>query len=125
MLKLATTGAKHMNARLMLTTLAIGLAMAATQAATQESTTPPPGPGAMPTFQDFDLNKDGKITEEEFNEARAARIADRAQKGYQMRGLANASSFADIDTNHDGTLSAEEFAAHQAAHRQPGGRRQQ
>ena len=125
MLKRATTGAKQMNARLMLTTLAIGLAMAATQASAQESTTPPPGPGAMPTFQDFDLNKDGKITEEEFNEARAARIADRAQKGYQMRGLANASSFADIDTNHDGTLSSEEFTAHQAAHRQPGGRRQQ
>ncbi len=79
---------------------------------------PGPGPGQMPAFSDFDLNKDGKITEEEFNEARAARIADRAQKGYPMRGLANAASFADIDTNHDGTLSPAEFAAHQAAHRQ-------
>jgi hypothetical protein len=77
-----------------------------------------PGPGQMPAFSDFDLNKDGKITEDEFNEARAARIADRAQKGYPMRGLANAASFADIDTNHDGTLSPAEFAAHQAAHRQ-------
>ena len=75
------------------------------------------GPGAMPAFHDFDLNKDGKVTEEEFNEARAARIADRAQKGYPMRGLANASSFAEIDTNHDGTLSPAEFAAHQASHR--------
>lgn len=75
------------------------------------------GPGAMPAFQDFDLNRDGKVTEEEFNEARAARIADRAQKGYPMRGLANASSFADIDTNRDGTLSPAEFSAHQAAHR--------
>jgi hypothetical protein len=80
---------------------------------------PGSGPGAMPSFSDFDLNKDGKITEEEFNDARAARIADRAQKGYPMRGLANASSFADIDTNHDGTLSPQEFAAHQASHRQP------
>lgn len=77
-----------------------------------------PGPGQMPSFSDFDLNKDAKITEEEFNEARAARIADRAQKGYPMRGLASSASFADIDTNHDGTLSAAEFAAHQAAHRQ-------
>lgn len=77
-----------------------------------------PGPGPMPSLSDFDLNKDGKITEEEFNEARAARIADRAQKGYPMRGLANAASFADIDTNHDGTLSAAEFTAHQSAHRQ-------
>jgi hypothetical protein len=76
------------------------------------------GPGPMPTFADFDLNKDGRITEDEFNEARAARIADRAQKGYPMRGLQNAASFADIDTNRDGTLSPAEFATHQAAHRQ-------
>jgi hypothetical protein len=79
---------------------------------------PAGGPGPMPVFADFDLNKDGRITEDEFNEARAARIADRAQKGYPMRGLGNASSFADIDTNRDGTLSPAEFAAHQAAHRQ-------
>jgi Ca2+-binding EF-hand superfamily protein len=77
-----------------------------------------PGPGPMPAFADFDLNKDGKITEEEFNEVRAARIADRAQKGYRMRGLQNAASFADIDTNRDGALSPAEFAAHQAMHRQ-------
>jgi hypothetical protein len=77
-----------------------------------------PGPGQMPAFADFDLNKDGKITEEEFNEARAARIADRAQKGYPMRGMGNAASFADIDTNRDGTLSPAEFATHQATHRQ-------
>lgn len=76
------------------------------------------GPGPMPAFADFDLNKDGRITEDEFNEARAARIADRAQKGYPMRGLQNAASFADIDTNRDGTLSPAEFATHQAAHRQ-------
>jgi Ca2+-binding EF-hand superfamily protein len=72
----------------------------------------------MPSFADFDLNKDGRITEEEFNEARAARIADRAQKGYPMRGMGNAATFADIDTNRDGTLSPAEFATHQAAHRQ-------
>jgi hypothetical protein len=114
-----------MNARMTLITLVIGLTTASAQAFAQAAATPAPGPGAMPTFQDFDLNKDGKITEEEFNEARAARIADRAQKGYPMRGMGNAASFADIDTNRDGTLSPEEFSAHQAAHRQPGGRQQQ
>lgn len=95
----------------------LGAALAGSAAAQQ----PPaggPGPMMMPSFADFDLNKDGKITEEEFNEARAARIADRAQKGYPMRGLANAQSFADIDTNHDGVISPAEFAAHQASHRQ-------
>lgn len=82
---------------------------------------PAGGPGPIPAFADFDLNKDGKIAEDEFNEARAARIADRAQKGYPMRGLANASSFADVDTNHDGLLSPAEFAVHQASHRRPVG----
>ncbi|MGV8892336.1 MAG: hypothetical protein ACOH2K_05235 [Burkholderiaceae bacterium] len=72
---------------------------------------------AMPSFSEFDLNKNGKITEDEFNEARAARITDRAQQGYQMRGLANASSFADIDNNHDGAISPAEFSAHQSLQR--------
>jgi hypothetical protein len=97
---------------------AIGMLGASLTAPAFAQQPPAGGPGPMPMFADFDLNKDGRITEDEFNEARAARIADRAQKGYPMRGLANASSFADIDTNHDGTLSPAEFAAHQAAHRQ-------
>jgi hypothetical protein len=83
-----------------------------------------PGPGLMPAYSDFDLNKDGKVTEEEFNEARAARIADRAQKGYPMRGLANAESFDAMDANRDGVLSPEEFAAHQNMQRRPPVRQQ-
>jgi hypothetical protein len=100
--------------------IAIGIlgASLAWPAFSQQAPAAGPGPGPMPSFSDFDLNKDGKITEEEFNEARATRIADRAQKGYPMRGLANSASFADIDTNHDGALSPTEFEAHQAAHRQ-------
>lgn len=74
--------------------------------------------GKMPSFADFDLNGDGKITEQEFNEARAARIAEQAQAGRGMRGLATARSYADIDTNRDGAVTPEEFAAHQAAQRQ-------
>ena len=107
-----------MNTRTHCTALLASLALLSMPVAAQETTTTPPGPGAMPTFQEFDLNHDGRITEDEFNEARAARIADRAQKGYPMRGMGNAASFADIDTNHDGTLSPSEFAAHQATHRQ-------
>lgn len=72
----------------------------------------------MPSFSEFDLNKDGKITEEEFTDARTARITKRLQEGYQMRGLANAPSFADMDTNHDGAISPEEFSEHLAVHRQ-------
>lgn len=76
------------------------------------------GKNMMPTFADFDLNNDGKITEQEFIEARTARISERAQEGRQMKGLANAASFADIDTNNDGVISPEEFAIYQSSHRQ-------
>ncbi len=72
----------------------------------------------MPAFADFDLNNDGKITEEEFTKARTARISQRAQEGRQMKGLANISSFVEIDTNKDGVISAKEFAAQQSSHRQ-------
>ena len=80
------------------------------------------GQGSMPSFSDFDQNKDGKITEDEFSEARTAKIIDRAQKGYQMRGLSNASSFADMDTNQDGAISPEEFSAHQSLNAQQMGK---
>ena len=71
----------------------------------------------MPTFADCDLNGDGAITEKEFYEARAARIAKRAQEGHKMKNLANAPAFADIDTNDDGGVSPDEFSAHQAEHK--------
>ncbi|MCJ7555352.1 MAG: EF-hand domain-containing protein [Gammaproteobacteria bacterium] len=70
----------------------------------------------MPTFADFDLNGDGSITEDEFNTARAERIARHAQEGRQMKNMASAPSFADIDTDDDGSVSSEEFSAHQAEH---------
>ena len=70
----------------------------------------------MPTFADFDLNGDGKMTEDEFNKARSERIAKRAKEGRKMKNLANAPTFGDIDTDDDGSVSPEEFAAHQAEH---------
>ncbi len=77
------------------------------------------GRGAqMPSFDDYDLDADGKIVEKEFYEARAKRVGERAKQGYQMRGLADAPAFGDIDSNSDGKVSREEFAAHQAQRRQ-------
>lgn len=75
------------------------------------------GHGEMPTFADFDLNADGRVTEQEFNDARAERMKQRAQEGRMMRGMADGCAYAEIDTNSDGTVSPEEFAAHQAARR--------
>lgn len=68
----------------------------------------------MPTFAEYDLNGDGAIVAPEFNAARAKRISERAQQGYQMRNLGRAPSFKDLDRDGDGTISAEEFSAHQA-----------
>jgi Ca2+-binding EF-hand superfamily protein len=73
---------------------------------------------SMPAFSDFDLDGNGTILEEEFAEARNARISERAQQGYQMKNLGNAPSFADLDANGDGQISAEEFAAHQSQRHQ-------
>ena len=80
------------------------------------------GPGRgrhMPSFSDFDLNGDGQLHEQEFEQARAQRIRERLQQGYQMRNLRNAPTFSAIDTDQDGAVSAQEFAAAQAQHRQP------
>ena len=84
-------------------------------AAAQPSTRPM-GPGPMPVFADFDGNGDGRITEQEFIDARSKRIAERASEGRAMRGLSQAADFKEIDTNSDGGLSREEFDANQSRH---------
>ncbi|MBK7984018.1 MAG: EF-hand domain-containing protein [Candidatus Competibacteraceae bacterium] len=73
----------------------------------------------MPAFAEYDLNGDGKIVMQEFNEARAKRIGDKARQGYPMRNAGNAPAFEQIDRNGDGSISAEEFSAHQSE-RRPG-----
>ena len=85
----------------------------------------PPGGGMgrgmgwqAPAFAEFDLDGNGVLTEAEFYQARAQRIAERSQQGYAMRGLANAPEFGEIDRNGDGQVDAIEFAAAQAQHRQ-------
>jgi len=88
-----------------------------------------PGLGQMPSFQDFDLNADGTLTEEEFIEARGQRVAQRARAGRQMRGLSSMMQFPDLDQNRDGKVDEQEFQQAMLSHRQsqmqnrgPGGR---
>jgi len=71
-----------------------------------------------PGFQVFDLNGDGVITSDEFDQARSQRINERAAAGYPMRGLSNQPSFDAIDTNHDGAITPAEFQAWQMQRRQ-------
>lgn len=74
----------------------------------------PSGRGPIP-FENFDANGDGYVSQEEFGQARANRVQQRAEQGGQFRNQANAPGFADIDSNGDGRLSREEVQAH---HRQ-------
>jgi len=61
------------------------------------------------TFSDFDADNSGTVSEQEFNAAKAKRIAEKSKEGRKMRGLANSSLFTSIDTNHDGQLTVEEM----------------
>jgi hypothetical protein len=67
-----------------------------------------------PAFGDFDLNGDGMLDAQEFDEAHNKRVAERAQQGYPMKNRANPPAFDELDTNGDGAVSPQEFAAHQA-----------
>lgn len=75
------------------------------------------GPGTgrnRPSFEEFDQNGDGRIVEDEFMQARAKRMSERAQQGYQLRNAGHAPAFSDIDANGDGGIDPNEFAMHQA-----------
>lgn len=72
---------------------------------------------APPSFEKFDADGDGFISEEEFVQRRAERMAARASEGRHMKGAASAPSFSEFDSNGDGKLDAAEFTAGRDAHR--------
>lgn len=72
----------------------------------------------MPTFADFDANGDGKISEQEFNEFRAARMSKMASEGRQMKHAGDMPGFSDLDSDGDGFINEQELTAHQAEHRE-------
>jgi len=67
----------------------------------------------LPTFEEYDLNNDGKITQNELEEARAKRMNEKAKEGKMLRNAANAPAFSEMDKNNDGSLNREEFQLHQ------------
>lgn len=71
--------------------------------------------GQMPAFSDFDLNGDGTIVEQEFNEGHAKRMAERAADGHELKN-AGKCTFAGVDADSDGAVTPEEFKAHKAEH---------
>lgn len=70
----------------------------------------------QPTFSDFDLNNDSRITQSELEEARTIRMKQRAEEGRMLRNAGEGHSFKQIDINKDGHISEKEFILHQKTH---------
>ena len=60
-------------------------------------------------FSSYDTNKDGFVSEKEFNDLRAKRMGQKAESGMPMKNAGNAPSFAMFDTNKDGKLTEVEL----------------
>lgn len=72
----------------------------------------------QPTFAEYDLNNDGKITPKELEEGRAKRMKQKAEEGRMMRNADKAPPFTDLDSNKDGTISPKEFRSYKIKHPQ-------
>lgn len=71
-----------------------------------------------PAFSEIDVDGDGFVSEVEFTDFRAARLAAMNEAGKPMKGAAVAPAFSDIDSDDDGKVSEAELIAAQQAHRQ-------
>ncbi|MDT8338100.1 MAG: EF-hand domain-containing protein [Sulfurimonas sp.] len=67
----------------------------------------------MPTFESFDLNSDGTLTESELNEARDKRVQERKEDGRMLRNTKSHYEFSKMDADEDGLVNKKEFLEHQ------------
>lgn len=67
----------------------------------------------MPTFESFDLNNDGHLTESEMKEAREKRIQEKKEEGRMLKNSKDFCEFSEIDSDGDGKVSKDEFKAYQ------------
>jgi hypothetical protein len=56
-------------------------------------------------FSSYDTNKDGFISQKEFNDVKAKRIEQKTTSGMPMKNVANAPDFSALDVNKDGKLT--------------------
>jgi Ca2+-binding EF-hand superfamily protein len=82
--------------QLVLLTLALGtLAIAA--------------PNNAPTFEEYDSNQNGVVTQDEFDNLKTKRMTQRAEEGMPMRNAGNSPEFSDFDKDGDGQITKEEL----------------
>lgn len=60
-------------------------------------------------FSSYDTNKDGFVSEKEFNDLRLKRMEQKATSGMPMKNAGNAADFSAFDTNKDGKLTETEL----------------
>ncbi len=69
-------------------------------------------------FSDYDTDKNGSISEAEFNAAHDKRMQNNSAAGMPMKGAANRPMFSQLDINNDAKLSADELKNGQMHHQQ-------
>lgn len=65
-------------------------------------------------FEAYDSNKDGIISQDEFNDFKSKRMQSKADANMPMRNAGNAPDFDFFDTNKDGKITPEEHKKGQA-----------
>jgi len=86
--------------------LVVATSLSVTSSALSAQNIPQRGPIS---FETYDANNDGKISERELYDARAARMIQKADQGMPMRNAGKAPDFETIDTNGDGKISKVEL----------------
>lgn len=71
----------------------------------------------MPTFENFDLNGDGHLTESEMKEAREKRIQEKKDDGRMLKNSKDYCEFSGIDSDGDGKVTKDEFKDYQMKRR--------
>ncbi len=101
--------------------LSVGLSAVAQDEASLSTMQQAAGPIS---FESFDQNGDGVVTEEEFNQIQSERMAERAEQAAAMGNAVNRATFSDFDLDGDGQLTAVELEHAQQARQRQAGMRQ-
>lgn len=71
----------------------------------------------IPTFENFDLNSDGYLTESEMKEAREKRIQEKKDDSRMLKNSKDYCEFSKIDSDSDGKVNRDEFKTYQMKRR--------